>query len=142
MDIIKAYKGIAPSKIIAYSLKEKAMTQRELAHLTGEHFQTINAIINGKRDISIPLSLRLDKVLGYEEGFFAIIQTYYQLKNLIDNQPASNGKSVPSIRPVVFWDVDMTQLNWANDKDFIIERIEERGNKKEIQLMREYYGLQ
>ena len=44
MDNIKAYKGINPSSIIAYSLKEKNMTQRELASLTGEHYQTINAI--------------------------------------------------------------------------------------------------
>ena len=141
MDYTKAYKGIAPNKIIAYSLKEKAMTQRELASLTGEHYQTINAIVNGKRDISLPLSTRLDKALGFEEGFFAIVQTYYQLKSLCNNNAFPTEKPIPSIRPVVFWDIDMSLLDWGKDKKFIVERVNERGNKKEIESVNEYYDL-
>ena len=126
---------INPSSIIAYSLKEKNMTQRELASLTGEHYQTINAIIRGKRDIPVSLSVKLDQALGFERGFFAIIQTFYQLKELQSHDVPVLKKEKPSIRPVVFWDIDMSKLDWTRDKVFIIKRVNERGNDSEIKLV-------
>ena len=63
MNLINAYKGIAPGKIIASYLRSNNITQRELADTIGEHFQTLNAIIKGKRAITIPVSLKLDEAL-------------------------------------------------------------------------------
>ena len=58
MKVIEAYKGIAPGKIIAACLKDGNITQRGLAERMGEHYQTLNAIIKGKRMISISMFVR------------------------------------------------------------------------------------
>lgn len=138
MNMIKAYKGIAPGKIITSFLKETNMSQRELAKRIGEHYQTLNAIIKGKRDIPIPLSVKLDEALHFEQGFFAIIQTYYNLRQ--QRQIIIQSKTTPNIRKVVFWDIDMSTLDWTLNKDFIIKRVQERGNAKEIASVKDYYG--
>ena len=139
MKSIEAYKGIAPGKIIAACLKDGKMTQRVLAESIGEHYQTLNAIINGKRMISIPLSLKLDDALHFEHGFFAVIQTYYLLRQ--NEQTKAESRIHPRIRDVVFWDIDMSTLDWTLNKDFIINRVRERGNAKEINSVNEYYGI-
>ena len=135
---INAYKGIAPGKIIVSCLKDGNMTQRELATNIGEHYQTLNAIIKGKRLISIPLSLKLDDALHFEHGFFAIIQTYYLLRQKKQNKVPS--QTYPNIRKVVFWDIDINSLDWTLNKDFIINRVRERGNAEEINSVNKFYG--
>lgn len=137
MNWIDAYKGIAPGKIIASCLRDRNMTQRDLSQSTGEHYQTINAIIKGNRWITIPLSLKLDKALGFERGFFAIIQVYYQLS--LEKPAQITNKPLPQIRKVVFWDIDMDTLDWTTNKDFIIDRVRERGNADEIKSVNNYY---
>ena len=92
MNKIDSYKGIAPGKIIAACLQDGNITQRELADNIGEHYQTLNAIIKGKRTISIPLSLKLDNALHFEQGFFAIIQTYYLLRKEKQNKTKKEQK--------------------------------------------------
>ena len=77
IDIVK---GIHPGKILKKSLEGKRMSQRTLASLAGTHYQLINAIIAERRDMPFGLSLRLDVIFGYNEGFFALLQTYYRIK--------------------------------------------------------------
>lgn len=137
MNKIDSYKGIAPGKIIAACLQDGNITQRDLADNIGEHYQTLNAIIKGKRKISIPLSLKLDNALHFEQGFFAIIQTYYLLRK--EKQNKTKSETHPNIRKVVFWDIDTDTLDWTLNKDFIINRVKERGNAKEINSINEYY---
>ena len=137
MNLINAYKGIAPGKIITSYLRSNNITQRELADTIGEHFQTLNAIIKGKRAITIPVSLKLDEALHFEQGFFAVIQTYYQINQ---SAPRPTNIATPHIRKYVFWDIDPEKLDWAKHKDFIIQRVHERGNASEIKAVDLYYG--
>ena len=140
MNSIAAYKGIQPGKIISHKLASKGYTQRRLAELIGEHYQTLNAIIAGRRCMTIEQSLKIDKALGFEEGFFAIIQTYYQIG--LSSGKAPNSKGFPIVRRSVFWDVDPETLDWTKDKDFIIGRVTERGSEQEIRQVYDYYGIQ
>ena len=137
MDTIAAYKGIAPGKIIAKRLAREGYTQRKLAEMTGEHYQTLNAIISGKRWLTLDLSLKLDRTLGFEEGFFAIIQTYYQIA--LSKRATTQQKTPPSIRKTIFWDVDYDKLDWYRDKEFILARVNERGNKEEQKRVKDFY---
>lgn len=137
MDTIAAYKGIAPGKIIANRLAKEGYTQRKLAEMTGEHYQTLNAIISGKRWLPLELSLKLDRAFGFEEGFFAIIQTYYQIA--LSKHVKIQQKTPPSIRKTVFWDVDYDKLDWYKDKEYILARVRERGNKEELQQVKAFY---
>ena len=138
MDMISAYKGIAPGKIILRGLKKRSLTQREVAAMANMHYQTLNAIISGRREITIEQSLELDKALGFERGFLAVIQTYYKVGQCSGKQ--ENTRPHPVVRPYVFWDVDMAALDWEANREFIVQRVNERGNKSEIESVRRYYG--
>ena len=42
---------------------------------------------------------------------------------------------VPAIRKSVFWDVDSDMLDWTIYKDFIVDRVNQRGSKEEIEIV-------
>ena len=77
IDIIK---GIHPGKFIERELKKGNLTQRSLAEATGIPYQTINAIIAGRRNLTTEQAIKIDSVLNLEEGFFSILQVYYDIK--------------------------------------------------------------
>ena len=137
MNMIEAYKGIPPGKIIARNLAKRRLTQRKLAEEIGEHYQTLNAIIIGSRHLTISQSLKMDNALGFPDGFFAVVQTYYLIA--LEQKSRIETKPVPPIRPVVFWDIDPEKLDWNKNKDFIVARVNQRGNKEEIEEVRKYY---
>jgi addiction module HigA family antidote len=140
-DLIEIIKGIHPGKFIERELKKKGLTQRSLAEKTGIPFQTINAIVAGKRNLTTGQALKLDQVLGYEDGFFAILQTHYDIKSYKDKQQASLYTEAPHIRKSLFWDSDFNKINWAKYKNAVIRRVFERGSKDEIEEITRYYGL-
>lgn len=137
MNMIDTYKGIPPGKIIAKRLAKRGITQRKLAMEIGEHYQTMNAVIRGTRYLTIDQSLKMDKALGFPEGFFAIVQTYYQIS--LAKRKKAEVNRVPAIRKSVFWDVDSDMLDWTIYKGFIVDRVNQRGSKEEIEKVKSYY---
>lgn len=87
---INIIKGIHPGKIIEKELRKKNLTQRSLADDAGIPYQTINAIILGKRNLTTEQALKIDNTLGYEEGFLAILQTHYNLKQYKEKELAKS----------------------------------------------------
>ena len=56
---INILKGIHPGKLIERDLKKQDSTQRSLAEETGIPYQTINAIITGKRNLTTEQALKI-----------------------------------------------------------------------------------
>jgi addiction module HigA family antidote len=140
-NLIDIIKGIHPGKFIERELKKKYLTQRALADETGIPFQTINAIIAGRRNLTTKQALKIDQILGYEEGFFAILQTHYDIKQYKEKELASIYTEAPHIRKSLFWDTDFNKINWAKYKNAVIKRVFERGSKDEIEEITRYYNL-
>ena len=140
-NLIDIIKGIHPGKFIERELKKKYLTQRALADETGIPFQTINAIIAGRRSLTTKQALKIDQILGYEEGFFAILQTHYDIKQYKEKDLASIYTEAPHIRKSLFWDTDFNKINWAKYKNAVIKRVFERGSKDEIEEITRYYNL-
>lgn len=140
-NLIDIIKGIHPGKFIERELKKKNLTQRALAEETGIPFQTINAIIAGRRNLTTEQALKIDQILGYEEGFFAILQTHYDIKQYKEKELASIYIEAPQIRKSLFWDADFNKINWAKYKNAVVKRVFERGNKDEIEEITRYYNL-
>lgn len=140
-NLIDIIKGIHPGKFIERELKKKNFTQRALAEETGIPFQTINAIIAGRRNLTTEQALKIDQILGYEEGFFAILQTHYDIKQYKEKELASIYIEAPQIRKSLFWDADFNKINWAKYKNAVVKRVFERGNKDEIEEITRYYNL-
>ena len=77
-------------EIIRQRIAEMGISQTELAARVGEHYQTISAIINGKREATIELSVRIDEVLDFVPGTVALAQTRYQISKELKERQADN----------------------------------------------------
>lgn len=138
IDIIQ---GIHPGKFIARELRKKNITQRKLAEQTDISYQTINAIIAGKRNLTTEQSLRTAAVMGYEEAFIALLQTYYDIKKVREKELDTLYKGAPHIRKSLFWDVDFDTINWGKYKKAVVKRVLQRGSKYEIEEIIRFYNL-
>ena len=47
----------------------------------------------------------------------------------------------PEIRKAVFWDTDISEIDWNRHRTFIINRVTERGNDDEKRKVAIYYNL-
>lgn len=52
----------------------------------------------------------------------------------------SNELSTPYAYPRIFWDTDVSKLDYTRHAPFIIERVFERGDVQDIRFCRRYYG--
>lgn len=138
IDIIK---GIHPGKLIERDLREKRITQRSLAEKTGVSYQIINAIIAGRRNLTTEQALKIEIVLGYEEGFLSILQSYYDIKQYKEKGFENLYIGTPNIRRILFWDTDFDKINWGKYKKAVIKRVLERGSKGEIEEIKRFYNL-
>lgn len=134
-------KGVHPGKLIERDLKKRNMTQRGLAEKTGVPYQTINAIIKGNRNLTTGQALKIEKALGYEEGFLSIIQSYHEIRKYKNKELALLYPQAPNVRKILFWDTDFNAVNWGKHKSAVIERVLERGSKKEIEEIKRFYNL-
>lgn len=140
-NLLEIIKGIHPGKFIERELNKRNLTQRALAEETAIPFQTINAIISGRRNLTTEQALKIDVALGFEDGFFAILQTHYDIKQYKEKELASLYTEAPRIRKSLFWDVDFSKINWGKYKDTVVKRVFERGSKDEIEEITRYYNL-
>ncbi len=79
-NLTNALKGIHPGKIIARDIKKMKISQRNLAERIGEHSQPLNAVIKGRRSMTVEMAVKLDIIFGYEEGFLYMLQGYYEVE--------------------------------------------------------------
>ena len=132
-------KGIHPGLVLERELNKRHLRKGTFALSLQEYPQTLTAITKGKRGMNTALSLKIEKALGIEEGYFMILQVYYE----IEEEKRKLNKSwtnLPQLRPVLFWDTKMTSLDWEKQKKAIIKRVFERGNDKEKQEIIRFYG--
>lgn len=47
-----------------------------------------------------------------------------------------------NISPSLFWDVDVSKLDWKQHKQLIVERVIQRGTFNAIKEVTAYYGIQ
>ena len=79
-------------EVIRGRIAELGISQTELAARVGEHFQTISAIINGKREATISLSVRIDEALDLPSGTIAMAQTRYLVSKEISEKQTESMK--------------------------------------------------
>lgn len=136
---IEKFKGIHPGIILQRELKKRAISQRPFALSIGEHPQTLNAIIKGKRNLNTSIALKIESKLDLEEGTMAVLQTFFDIlqekKKLYQNAP-----NLSILRKSLFWDTDINQIDWDKQYKAIIQRVVERGNEVEINEIKRFYG--
>lgn len=136
LDVIK---GIHPGLILERELKLRKLPKGKFAESIGEYPQTLVAIIKGKRKMNTALALKIEHALGMEEGYFMILQVYYD----IVAEKAKQKIQLPDLtklRPVLFWDARIEKIDWQKQKAAVIKRVFERGNATEKKEITRFYG--
>lgn len=140
-NMIEKYKYIPPWKIIERECMKQYASQRELATSIGVHFQTLNAVINGRRKLTLEMADKLDAALGFESGFFWVLQAYYEVDQYRRQLVTISTVKGPNVRRSVFWDADFDKIDWFRYKKAVLDRVFSYGNSEEKQEVLRYYGL-
>ena len=132
-------KGLHPGLVIERELKKRKLRKNSFALELNEYPQTLSAITKGRRGITTNLALKIEKKLGFDEGFLMILQVYFDIevekKKQLQIKP-----NLKLIRPALFWDTKLENLDWSKQKKSIIKRVFERGNEDEKNEIIRYYG--
>ena len=136
---ITILKGIHPGFVLERELEKRQIRKGNFALQIQEYPQTLSTITKGKRDMNIALALKIERLLGIEEGFFMILQVYYDIEQEKKKQNSTH-PNLAIIRSILFWDTKMEKLDWQKQKKAIVKRIFERGNEIEKKEIIRFYG--
>lgn len=136
---ILKYKGIHPGALIDREMKKRGMKQRPFALKLGEHVQSLNAIVKGHRGINVSLALKIEREFDWKEGELVLLQAFFDIEK-VKEQEFSRQPDISKFRRSLFWDTNMSQLNWVRKKKAIIQRVAERGNLREMMEIENFYG--
>ena len=138
-DYLAIIKGIHPGFILARELEKRHLKKGQFALSLKEYPQTLVSITKGKRKMNTALALKIEQALGLEEGYFMILQVYFDIETEKRRQN-SEQPDLTKIRPVLFWDTKIEGINWSKQKKAVILRIFERGNDLEKEEIIRFYG--
>lgn len=89
-----------PGELIKDELKERGLTQKKLAEMTGIKASVICETIAGKRSVSLNMAVALEKALGIPADMWMNLQTQYNLDVAGISERESQKETVPVIIPV------------------------------------------
>jgi antitoxin HigA-1 len=139
-DKLSILKGVHPGKFLERELKRLGLKKGPFAVAIGEYPQTLGAVILGKRNMNPALAVKIEEKLGLEEGILMCLQGLYDTKLYKQSRHAA----VPDlslIRPVLFWDADVSKINWHRNKNAVMKRVMERGNDTERKEIERFYQI-
>ncbi len=138
---ISIIKGIHPGIILERELKQRKIAKGRFAISINEFPQTLVSITKAKRNMNTGLAIKIEKSLGIEEGYFMILQAYYDIEKE-KKKGKTNSPDLTKIRRILFWDTAFEKINWEKHKRSVIKRIFERGNEEEKREITRFYGKQ
>jgi addiction module HigA family antidote len=136
---LKILKGLHPGLVIERELKKRKLRKNSFALKLQEYPQTLTAITKGRRGITTSLALKIEKTLGFDEGFLMMLQVYFDIE-VEKKKQIKNTPNLKLIRPVLFWDTKFENIDWIKQKKAVIKRVFERGNEDEKNEIKRYYG--
>ena len=77
--VLIPFEATHPGEMIKDELKERGMTQKQLAEETGIKPSVLSETINGKRSISLNVAVALEKALDIPADMWMNMQTQYDL---------------------------------------------------------------
>ena len=136
--LVENYKGIHPGKILHRELKKRNLEQAPFALSLQIDPQTFDAFIQGKSSLTPELCLKIDQALGLEEGTMNVLYEYYEIQKI----KLENGRrpDLSILRKILFWDTDISKIDWEQHSKYVIKRVFERGNFQEKEEIISFYG--
>ena len=97
--VVTPFVATHPGEMIKDELRERGMTQKQLAEETGIKPSVLSETINGKRSVSLSVALALEKALDIPADVWMNLQTQYDLDtaNIADrdNQRETVSVTIP-----------------------------------------------
>ena len=138
---IAQIKGIHPGAVLEREFKRRGIRKSVFALQIGEYPGIITDITKMRRGMNASLSLRIERALGIEEGYFMVLQAYYEVAREKKKESMKQPKpDLSKIRRGIFWDVNFDEIDFHKRERFVIERVFERGNDPEIREIIRFYG--
>jgi plasmid maintenance system antidote protein VapI len=138
-SLIQNIKGIHPGIFLDRELKKRGLAKGPFALSIGEYPQTLSAITHGKRGVNPSLAIRIEEALGMEEGTLMILQVFYDIKLEKAKMHSKQTPDMSKLRPALFWDTDISKIDWIKNQRFVMERVEERGDELEKAEIKRFY---
>ena len=139
-EAISILKGLHPGIVLERELQRRKIPKGRFALSVSEYPQTLGAITKGKRAMNPALALRIEEALGMEEGFFMVLQAYYDMRQEKLRRQSGSKPDLSKLRRVLFWDTDVDKIDWQAQAGGVIRRVFERGNEVEQAEIRRFYG--
>lgn len=89
-----------PGELIKDELKERGLTQKKLAEMTGIKASVISETISGKRSVSMNMAVALEKALGIPAEMWMNLQTQYNLDTASIAERDGRKETIPVTIPV------------------------------------------
>ncbi len=89
-----------PGELIRDELRERKMTQKHLAELSGIKPSVLSETINGKRSLSLNVAMALEKSLGIPADYWMNLQTQYDLDTSDSNRASNQCETVAVTIPI------------------------------------------
>lgn len=135
LDILK---GVHPGKFIERELQKRNISKRQLALSIDEYPQTLGSIIKGSRNMNVPLSLKIEQKLGFDEGFLMTLQVFHDIKQA--KKDINYKPDLSKFRKGIFWDTTFDRIDWKLMKNSVIKRVFSYGNAEEQEEITRFYG--
>ncbi len=139
LERFEKYKGIHPGLVLDRELKKRSIKQRPFAQALDEHPQTFNAITKGKRGLTTKLALKIEKQLGLEEGSLSMLQVFYDIRRIKEKEDIGT-PDLSVFQHSLFWDTDISKINWNTHAIGVIDRVFQRGSKEAKAEIIRFYG--
>ena len=97
---ITPFAATHPGEMIKDELKERKMTQKQLATETGIKASVLSETINGKRSISLNVAIALEKALDIAADIWMNMQTQYDLDTANIATHSNNCETVEVVIPI------------------------------------------
>lgn len=138
---INDIKGLHPGVILEREFRQRGIRKSAFAMKIGVYPGIITDITKERRGMNAALSLKIEKALDVEEGYFMILQAYFEIEREKKKKiPEKNDTKHPLLRKALFWDIDFDKIDFGLRKRYVIERVFERGNNEEIKEIISFYG--
>ena len=89
-----------PGELIKDELKERGLTQKRLAEMTGIKASVISETISGRRSVSQNMAVALEKALGIPAEMWMNLQTQYNLDSAGIAERNGRKETIPVTIPV------------------------------------------
>lgn len=135
------YNNIPSGAILERILAKQNVSQKQLADKSGILPQRVNDYVKNKRRFTVETSLKIEGALHIDiPGFFYLIQSNHDVFLAKERKKQLRCPDMVKFRKSLFWDMEMSALDWNDCKRTIIQRCFEYGNECEIKEIISFYG--